>query len=147
MKFSIDFLLHTYYIYRTEAIGLVFPKNGVVVSRETYRNLSTYARKTEADIFYRANSRVCDNFYTDEAWKELKAMSHSWYLLNISIYLFLLQSDYYHLISDKIYKLQKDITKKAKETKEAAAANRSHQQPMQGQANPGNEKVRLKACI
>ena len=62
MKFSIDFLLHTYYIYRTEAIGLVFPKNGVVVSRETYRNLSTYARKTEDDIFDRANSRVCDDF-------------------------------------------------------------------------------------
>ena len=77
MKFSIDFLLHTYYIYRTEAIGLVFPKNGVVVSRETYRNLSTYARKTEADIFYRANSRVCDDFYTDEARKKLKAISHS----------------------------------------------------------------------
>ena len=144
MKFSIDFLLHTYYIYRIEAIGSVVPKNGVVVPRETYRNLSTYARKTEADIFHRANSRVCDDFYSDEAWKEF---SDSWYLLNLSIYLFWLQSDYYHLISDKIYKLQKDITKKAKETKEAAAANRSHQQPMQGQATPGNEKVRLKACI
>ena len=72
MKFSIDFLLHTYYIYRIEAIGSVLPKNGVVVPRETYRNLSTYARKTEADIFHRANSRVCDDFYSDEAWKEFK---------------------------------------------------------------------------
>ena len=62
MKFSIDFLLHTYYIYRIEAIGSVFPKNGVAVPRETYRNLSTYARKTEDDIFDRANSRVCDDF-------------------------------------------------------------------------------------
>ena len=67
MKFSIALLLHTSYIYRIEAIGSVFPKNGVAVPRETYRNLSTYARKTEADIFYRANSRVCDDFYTDEA--------------------------------------------------------------------------------
>ena len=145
MKFSIDFLLHTYYIYRTEAIGLVFPKNGVVVSRETYRNLSTYARKTEADIFYRANSRVCDDFYTDEAWKNL---SDSWYLLNFSIYLFWLQSDYYHLISDKIYKLQKDITKKVEEMKEPpAAANRSHQQPLQEHVTPGNEKIRYYDCI
>ena len=71
MKFSIDFLLHTYYIYRIQAIRAVFPKNGVVVPRGTYRKLSTYARKTEADIFNRANSRVCDDFYTDEARKKL----------------------------------------------------------------------------
>merc|ERR1712045_188892 len=88
-----------------EAIGSILPKNGVVVPRETYRNLSTYARKTEADIFHRANSR----------------------------------SDYYHLISDKIYKLQKDITKKVEEMKEPpAAANRSHQQPLQEHVTPGN---------
>ena len=74
MKFSIDFLLHTYYTYRVEAIGSVLPKNGFVVPKETYRNLSTYARKTEDDIFHRANSRVCDDFYSDEAWKEF---SHS----------------------------------------------------------------------
>ena len=67
MKISNDFLLHTYHIYRIEAIGSVFPKNGVVVPREMYRNINTYARKTEADIFYGANSRVCDNFYAYEA--------------------------------------------------------------------------------
>ena len=75
MKFSIDFLLHTYYIYRIEAIGSVLPKNRVVVLRETYRNLSTYARKTEADIFYRANSRVCDDFYTDDTCKKFTNIS------------------------------------------------------------------------
>jgi len=98
--------LRTHIILKiVEAIGSVFPKNGVAVPREMYRNLSTYARKTEADIFYRANSR----------------------------------SDYYYLISDKIYKLQKDITKKVEEMKQPpAAANRSHQQPLQEHVTPGN---------
>ena len=61
----------------------------------------------------------------------------------VSTCLFWFQSDYYHLISDKIYKLQRDITNKVEEMKEAAAASRSNQQPLQGQVTPGNENVRL----
>ena len=146
--YQILYWFSNYCIYRIEAIGSVFPKNGVTVPRETYRNLSTYARKTEADIFYRANSRVCAEFNDDAAWNEFHKYSHSWHLLNFSVYLFWLQSDYYHLISDKIYKLQKDITKKVEEMKEPpAAANRTHQQPSQEHVTPGNEKIRYYDCI
>ena len=42
-----------------------------------------------------------------------------------------------------MYKLQRDITKRVEEMKEAAAANRSHQQPLQGQVTPGDENFRL----
>ena len=51
------------------------------------------------------------------------------------------QSDYYYLISEKIRKLQTDIIAKVEEA-EKAAANASHQQPIQQQRAPGTDPVR-----
>ena len=61
--------------------------------------------------------------------------------LNFHLHIIWLQSDYYHLISEKIQKLQTDIVAKVEEA-ERAAANASHQQPMQHQRAPGNDPVR-----
>ena len=44
----------------------MFPKYGVAITRETYLNLKSNARKTEAEIFSKANSRVGSDLYLNE---------------------------------------------------------------------------------
>ena len=68
-------------------------------------------------------------------------MSYIIPFLNSYLHIMWLQSDYYYLISEKIKKLQTDIVAKVEEA-EKAAANASHQQPMQNQRAPGNDPVR-----
>ena len=52
-----------------------------------------------------------------------------------------MQSEYHHLVSEKIRKLQTDIVAKVAEA-EKAAAKASHQHPMQEQGAAGNDPMR-----
>ena len=61
MKWSNNLLCSHHYICRIEAVRSMFPKYGVAMTRETYLNLKSDARKTEAEIFSKASSRVGSN--------------------------------------------------------------------------------------
>ena len=62
MKWSNNLLWSHHYICRIQAVGSMFPKYGVAITRETSLNLKSNARKTEAGIFSKASSRVGSNF-------------------------------------------------------------------------------------
>ena len=74
----------------------------------------------------------------------IKMFSNLNYILPfLSFYLHIikLQSEYHHLVSEKIRKLQTDIVAKVAEA-EKAAAKASHQHPMQEQGAAGNDPMR-----
>ena len=138
MKRSNNLLWSHHYICRIQAVGSFFPRYGVAITRETYLNLKSNARKTEADIFFKSNSRVSSNFCFYEACDYLNYLLP---FLSFYLHIIWLQSEYHHLVSEKIKKLQTDIVTKIAEA-EKAAAKTSHQQAMQEQGAAGNNPVR-----
>lgn len=68
------------------------------------QNLESYARKVECDIYEAANSKVSSELYF---WTNIFVI---WSRTNID-FISLSQSEYYHLLAEKYYKIHKELGK------------------------------------
>ena len=85
-------------------------------------NLVAYAKKVEGDMYGAANSRV--SFY-HPLYTLVKNDHRFCYQQNaLILYCISLQSEYYHLLAEKIYKIQKELEeKRAKRKREGPGPN------------------------
>lgn len=70
-------------------------------------NLVAYARKVEGDMYETANNRVSSTVLI----RGIILPSYNT-LLILCFFFFFLQAEYYHLLAEKIYKIQKELEEK-----------------------------------
>ena len=71
-------------------------------------NLMSYAKKVESVIFGMANSRVC--YFNQGLSNILMQMSN--FKVKRKYFFYIFQSEYYHLLAEKIYNIQRELEEK-----------------------------------
>jgi hypothetical protein len=120
--FKFDYLCHANiylayffsHFFSIQSVGSLIPNSESGVPKLNNLDLQNFARKLEHQLYWAANNRVsfkwnilkCDRIKNNIPFNFSKSRIHVYY----NIY-FIFQTTYYHLISERIYKLQMNIKK------------------------------------
>lgn len=97
----------SFYICIFFSVQAIFPTpDPAALEDRRMKNLVAYARKVEGDMYETANNRVCSPVLI----RGIILPSDNTFLI-LSLFVSL-QAEYYHLLAEKIYKIQKELEEK-----------------------------------